>query len=96
MERSCHDLWGLLVVPDGSITQARTLRNLSERLRFGGKIITWQDVTEKNLYVRTKRFGNPEIRPFGSLPEERLAEVDWLPERAHVPADCPPRTRSAT
>jgi hypothetical protein len=64
MINDCHDLSGLLVVPDGAITQERALRRLEARLRFGGKSITWEQVHGKNLYVRATRAGAPEIRPF--------------------------------
>ena len=62
--KSCHDLFGLLVVPDGAIAQVRTLRDLTERLRFGGRRVSWEEVMDRNLYVRAKNRGPLEIRPF--------------------------------
>jgi hypothetical protein len=64
MERNCRDLWGLLVVPDGAISQERVLRKLTDRLIFGGRKITWNDVMNMNLYVRATKAGAPEIRRF--------------------------------
>ena len=39
MRANCRDLRGLVVVPDGSITQARALKQLGNSLRFGGRPI---------------------------------------------------------
>lgn len=64
MQANCRDLRGLLVVPDGSITQARALKRLADNLRFGGNPITWEQVNQWNLYVRARKSGAPEIRPF--------------------------------
>lgn len=36
MINNCRELSGLLVVPDGAITQERAIRRLEARLRFGG------------------------------------------------------------
>ena len=64
MRANCRDLRGLVVVPDGSLTQTRALRQIARSLRFGGRPIGWEQVNEWNLYVRVQRSSSPEIRRF--------------------------------
>jgi hypothetical protein len=59
--KDCHDLFGLVVLPNKFEIQKRILGDLASRLRFKGKQITWDDVWRKNLCVRGKATGNPEI-----------------------------------
>jgi hypothetical protein len=61
-KKDCHDLFGLVVLPSKFETQKSTLSQLGSRLRFGGKKIGWHDVWRKNLCVRVKTAGPPEIR----------------------------------
>jgi hypothetical protein len=59
--KDCHDLFGLLILPNKFEIQKRTLGHLAARLRFGGRKITWDDVWRKSLCVRVKATGNPDI-----------------------------------
>jgi len=59
--KDCHDLFGLVVLPNKFEIQKRTLSDLAARLRLGGRKITWHDVWTENLCVRVKATGNPEI-----------------------------------
>jgi hypothetical protein len=59
--KDCHDLFGLIILPNKFEIQKRKLCDLVARLRFGGGRITWDDVWRKNLCVRVKATGNPEI-----------------------------------
>ena len=59
--KDCHDLFGLVILPNKFEIQKRTLSDLSARLRFSGRKITWYDVWRKNLCVRVKATGNPEV-----------------------------------
>lgn len=64
MITNCHDLSGLVVVPDGAMAQKRSLKKLEDRLRFGGKRLDWQAVRSGNFYVRATKSGSPGIRRF--------------------------------
>ena len=59
--KDCHDLFGLVILPNRFEIQKRSLTAISSRLRFGGRKITWYEVWRKNLCVRVKTTGNPEI-----------------------------------
>jgi hypothetical protein len=59
--KDCHDLFGLVVLPNKFETQRRMLSDLGKRLRFGGRQITWDEVWRKNRCVRVKTVGDPEI-----------------------------------
>jgi len=60
-KRDCHDLFGLIILPNGFEIQKRALAGIQGRLRFGGKRITWADVWTKNYCVRIPKSGNPTI-----------------------------------
>jgi hypothetical protein len=59
--KDCHDLFGLVILPNRFEIQRRTLADLGFRLRFDGKKISWDDVWQRNLCVRVRTVGNPEI-----------------------------------
>ncbi len=59
--KDCHDLFGLVILPNKFEIQRRTLAELGSRLRFNGKKITWDDIWQNNLCVRVVAVGNPEI-----------------------------------
>jgi hypothetical protein len=59
--KDCHDLFGLVILPNKFEIQKRTLGDLAARLRFRGRKITWDDVRRQNLCVRVKAAGHPEI-----------------------------------
>lgn len=63
-KKICHDMNGLIVLPNGFELQRHALRNIGKKLRFGGKLITWPDVWSKNLSVRVSRHGEIVVRPF--------------------------------
>jgi len=60
-KKDCHDLFGLVILPSKFEIQRRLLAEVGERLRFAGKKISWYEVWRKNLCVRVKTAGNPEI-----------------------------------
>jgi len=60
-KRDCHDLFGLIILPNGFELQKRALAGIEGKLRFGGKHITWADVWSKNYCVRIPKSGNPRI-----------------------------------
>lgn len=64
MINHCHDLSGLLILPDGAMVQKRALKRLGERLRFGGKELHWEQVRSGNFLVRATKSGGSEIRRF--------------------------------
>lgn len=59
--RDCHDLFGLVILPNKHEIQKRTLEELASRLIFRGKKIGWDEVWRQNLCVRVKTIGTPEI-----------------------------------
>lgn len=65
MEKECHELYGLVILPNESANQERLMRQLQKKKpRFGNKDVEWSDVWEKNLCVRVKRDGVPEVKRF--------------------------------
>ena len=60
----CHDLHGLLVLPNGYENQKRLLQNIGKKLRFGTRKVTWTEVAQKNYYVKAKRDGTVVIKTF--------------------------------
>jgi hypothetical protein len=63
-KKECHDLSGLIILPNGFEVQKWLLREIEKKLRFGGKQITWADVWYKNYCVRVLKNGNAEITTF--------------------------------
>ena len=61
----CHDLFGLVVIPNAAAIQNRVLPGLAGKLRFNGKSITWDDVWRKNYLVRVHSSGNVDVRELG-------------------------------
>ena len=60
----CHELYGLIVLPNGYERQKRLLQGLEDKLRLGSEKLTWTDVAQKNCFVRVKSSGKPEVRRF--------------------------------
>jgi hypothetical protein len=64
-KKSCHDLYGLIVIPNDGPTQSRVLPRVSEKLRMDGKRITWDDVWWENYLVRVHATGDVDVRALG-------------------------------
>jgi hypothetical protein len=60
----CHELHGLVVLPNGYEHQKRLLQGLEGKLRLGNEMLTWSDVAQKNCLVRVKKSGKPEVKRF--------------------------------
>lgn len=60
----CHEVFGLVVLPNGYERQRRILQNVEKTLRLGKEAITWTDVAYRNCYVRVKRTGGTEVKRF--------------------------------
>jgi hypothetical protein len=60
----CHELFGLVVLPNGYERQKRLLQGLESKLRLGSESLTWTDVSRKNCFVRVMKNGNAEVRRF--------------------------------
>lgn len=60
----CHEVFGLIVLPNGYERQRRILQNIEQTLRLGKEAITWTDVAYRNCYVRVKRSGGTEVKRF--------------------------------
>jgi uncharacterized protein DUF5615 len=52
MRDACHDLFGLVILPNIYAIQERLVPNLTNKLRFEGSPITWRHVQINNLCVR--------------------------------------------
>jgi hypothetical protein len=64
-QNDCHDLFGLVVIPNPSAVQDRVLPGLTRKLRFNGKNITWQNVWRQNYLVRVHSGGAVDVRELG-------------------------------
>jgi len=63
MQNDCHDLFGLVILPNAYEAQRRVIRGVEGRLRLGRENISWRDVWKNNLCVRVKKAGLPEVSP---------------------------------
>jgi hypothetical protein len=64
MKLVCHDLSGLVIIPNDYHLQQRALPKLGGRLRFDGKHIAWKDVWELDCCVRVTKDGKTQISRF--------------------------------
>ncbi|MGA3317566.1 MAG: hypothetical protein ABSC64_14135 [Candidatus Korobacteraceae bacterium] len=53
----CHDMYGLVVLPNGFEIQRRVVPKLVGRLRLEGNRISWREVWEKDCLVKIGRNG---------------------------------------
>jgi hypothetical protein len=60
----CHEVFGLVVLPNGYERQRRILQNVEATLKLGNEKVTWADVATRNCYVRVKRTGGTELKRF--------------------------------
>lgn len=60
----CHDLYGLVIIPNDYQLQQRALPRLEERLHFDGRHIGWKDVWELDCCVRVTKSGKAQIARF--------------------------------
>lgn len=60
----CHEMYGLLVLPNGYERQKRLLQNIEERLKLGKEKLSWADVADRNCCVKVTRLGAAEVRRF--------------------------------
>jgi Domain of unknown function (DUF5615) len=63
--KDCFDLFGLVVIPNAAAIQARVLPGLSDKLRFNGKQISWDDVWLENYLVSVHADGSVDVRELG-------------------------------
>jgi len=60
----CHEMRGLVVLPNGYERQRRLLQDVERTLRLGNEKLTWAKVADKDCYVRVKRTGGTEVSRF--------------------------------
>lgn len=60
----CHDLSGLVIIPNDHQLQERALPRLEERLHLNGNHIAWKDVWELDCCVRVSQNGKAQISRF--------------------------------
>jgi hypothetical protein len=65
--KDCHDLFGLVILPNKYEIQKRTLDEIGLRLRFRNSRISWDEVWRQNLCVRVKTTGNPRRHATAAL-----------------------------
>src|ERR1700678_3780412 len=58
----CHEMFGLVLLPNGYKVKKRLLRDVETKLRLGQEKITWADVANRNCYVLVKRKGGAVVR----------------------------------
>jgi len=63
MWNECHDLYGLLILPNHYESQRRFLPKVTDKLRFEGRPITWRHVQISNLAVRLTDDGRVKVTP---------------------------------
>jgi len=63
MRDNCHDLFGLLILPNLYEIQVRLLPKLNGQLRFEGALIDWRIVQIDNLSVRLTDNGEVKVNP---------------------------------
>lgn len=64
-ESICHDLYGLLIVPNPRLETERLWAKIRHGIQVtGGPNLSWNEVNDHNLYVRVTKSGRPEIRRF--------------------------------
>jgi hypothetical protein len=63
MQNDCHDLFGLVILPNAYEAQRRVIRQVQGKLRLGRENISWRDVWQNNLCVRLKKVGLPDVSP---------------------------------
>ena len=60
----CHEMYGLLVLPNGYERHKRLLQNIEERLKLGKEKLSWADVADRNCCVKVTRLGAAKVRRF--------------------------------
>jgi hypothetical protein len=60
----CHDMYGLIILPNGYENQKQLLPGIERKLRLGDERLTWADVAKKDCCVRVKKRGNPKVTRF--------------------------------
>jgi hypothetical protein len=61
MEKECHELYGLVILPNESANQQRLMRQLQKKKpRFDNKDVEWSDVWEKNFVSGLKETACPK------------------------------------
>jgi hypothetical protein len=60
----CHEVFGLMALPNGYERQRRILQNVEATLRLGNEKLTWAEVAARNCYVRVKRTDGAEVKRF--------------------------------
>jgi hypothetical protein len=64
----CHEVFGLVVLPNGYEHQRRILQDVESKLKFDGESVTWADVAERNLYVKVNRTGKVHVKKLPRCP----------------------------
>lgn len=62
--KECHDMSGLVILPNGYEIQRRVLRGLEKKLRLDGRKIDWKDVSEKDCCVKVEKNGDVKVTRF--------------------------------
>ena len=60
----CHDMFGLVILPNGFEIQKRVVPKLKDKLRMDGARISWRDVWEKDCCVKVSKGGSVAVSRF--------------------------------
>jgi len=63
-ESDCHDLFGLVVVPNKNFDAQRVLGPLKRGIRIEGKDLSRRDIHDQNLFVHVERSGRVDVKRF--------------------------------
>jgi hypothetical protein len=60
----CHELHGLVILPNAYELQRRVVKQIEAKLRFDKKRANWKDVADKNLLVKVRSDGSVDVTQF--------------------------------
>ena len=60
----CHEVYGLVVLPNGYERQKRLLPEIEGRQKLGKEKLRWAEVADRNCCVKVTRLGAAEVRRF--------------------------------
>ena len=62
--KNCHEMFGLVILPNGFEVQKRALKGIANKLRLNGRAIGWKDVSEQDCCVRVEKTGHVKASRF--------------------------------
>ena len=63
-KKDCHDMSGLVILPNGYEIQRRVVPTVEDKLRLSGHKIGWKDIWQNDCCVRVERNGDVTVTQF--------------------------------